>query len=81
MPKHFDLLNKVQSMLITFANEKGISLKEEFGSVDAFKQFVIAFTFRSLTDAGLATDAAYDAVFGIGAYEELAENVWNAARK
>lgn len=74
-----DLLNKVQSLLINFANESGISLKSEFGTIDAFKQFVIAFTFKMLTNLGIETEKAFDLVFGSGEYNALAESVWNSA--
>lgn len=72
-----DLLNRVQRLLIDHANAKGISLDAEFGTVDRFKEFVIAFTFRILTDAGMSTEAAFDAIFGGGAYVDLAERTWN----
>lgn len=71
------LLNRVQRLLIDFANANSISLDAEFGTVERFKEFVIAFTFRTLTDAGMSTEAAFDAIFGGGAYEDLAERTWN----
>ena len=72
-----DLLNRVQRLLIDFANQNSISLDAQFGTVDRFKEFVIAFTFRVLTDAGMSTEAAFDAIFGGGAYEDLAERTWH----
>lgn len=72
-----DLLNRVQRLLIDHANAKGISLDAEFGTVDRFKEFVVAFTFRILTDAGMSTEAAFDTIFGGGAYVDLAERTWN----
>lgn len=80
MKTGINLLNKVQSLLIGFANDNGISLHAEFGTIDAFKQFVIAFTFRSLIDLGIETSEAYDIVFGDGAYEKLANDVWAACQ-
>lgn len=75
-----ELLNKVQAFMVDFANQKGINLKTEFGTVEAFKKFVIAFTFKTLIDIGLETKAAYDLVFGSGEYEALAERVWAAVQ-
>jgi len=45
------LLNEVQKLLINFANENNISLHAEFGTVEKFKQFVIAFTIKPLKNA------------------------------
>lgn len=75
-----ELLNKVQRKIIDFANSEGISLQGEFGSVDNFKKFVVAFTIKSLVDAGTEIDKAYDMVFGSGAYNTLAETVWEASQ-
>jgi hypothetical protein len=76
-----ELLNKVQSLLIEFANQEGISLQDEFASVEDFKKFVIGFTFKILTDKGVSTKDAYDMVAGDGAYDTLAERVWNDAQR
>jgi hypothetical protein len=70
------LLNEVQKLLINFANENNISLHAEFGTVEKFKQFVIAFTIKSLTDIGVEIAKAYDIVMGDGAYNRLADEVW-----
>ncbi len=70
------LLNEVQKLLINFANENNISLQSEFGTVEKFKQFVIAFTIKSLTDGGVEISKAYDIVMGDGAYSRLANEVW-----
>lgn len=75
------ILNDVQQLLIDFANKEGIVLANDFATVDEFKRFVIGFTFKALTDIGLATDKAYDIIFGDGAYVEMAANVWNQLRK
>jgi hypothetical protein len=71
-----ELLNAVQAMLIEFANSNNISLRDEFKSVDQFKQFVIALTVKSLTDNGIETSKAFDIVFGDGSFEQLANDVW-----
>jgi len=73
-----ELLNKVQTFMIDFANSKNIRLDREFDSVEQFKQFVIAFTFKTLREIGIETDTAFDIVFGDGAYAKLAEEVWAA---
>jgi hypothetical protein len=72
-----ELLNKVQSTLIAFASEKGISLQAEFGTAEKFKQYVIAFTMRFLLDSGFSVPEAFNAVMGNqAAYQHLAESVW-----
>lgn len=74
-----ELLNKLQSLLINFANERGISLQAEFGTAEAFKRFVIGLAFKVLVDAGINTQAAFDFIFGNGEYDRLAAEVWEAA--
>lgn len=76
-----DILKKMQRLLVDFANKEGINLQDEFGTVEAFKKFVIALTFKALTDSGIETGEAYDMIFGNGQYEELAEKTWNLARQ
>ena len=71
-----ELLNAVQAMLIDFANSNNINLRDEFKSVDQFKQFVIALTVKTLTDSGIELSKAYDIVFGDGSFEKLANDVW-----
>lgn len=71
-----ELLNEVQKMLIDFANKNSISLHDEFETVEKFKQFVITFTIRSLTEIGIELSHAYDMVMGDGAYNRLADAVW-----
>ena len=75
-----ELLNRVQSLLVDFANENQIDLRAEFGTVDRFKQFVFALTFKTLTDLGLPADAAFDLTAGAGAYDALVEKTWQAAQ-
>jgi hypothetical protein len=77
MAKHLQLLNKVQEMLIDFANRKGINLADDFATVQEFKDFVIALTFKLLTENGVSTAAAFDMIAGDGAYERSVENLWN----
>ena len=80
MTKPTDLLNKVQAMLIEFANANNINLRDEFKTVDDFKSFVIAFTFKSLTEIGMAANDAYDMIFGAGEFDALASRIWNAVQ-
>ena len=74
------LLNGVKDLLVKFANENNINLQAEFGSVDEFKKFTIAFTFKQLVDLGVEVKDAYDMVLGTGEYDALVEKVWNAAQ-
>jgi len=76
---HVELLNQVQSMVIDFANRSGISLQDQFGSVEAFKKFVVGLTFKQLVEGGVPTKQAYDAVFGDNSYESMFEQTWAAA--
>ena len=77
MKLNTDILNQVQSKLVEFANNQGISLQAEFGTVDEFKRFVIAFTFKAITDLGIEPAKAYDLIFGNGEYAALVERTWN----
>jgi hypothetical protein len=81
MSKSTEILNTVQRLIIDFANKEGIDLRSEFASVEAFKQFVIAFTFKSLVDNGLEVSVAYDVIFGDGAFDKMAESIWTSARE
>lgn len=73
-------LNAVQKFLVEFANEKGIDLRKEFGTVAKFKEFVIALSIKALLDAGLEMKVALDAVLGDGTYDGIVEQVWNQAQ-
>jgi len=75
--KELQLLDAVKNLLIEFANEQGISLQDEFGSRDAFAQFVIGFTIRNLVEVcEMTVQQAYDTVMGDGAYKQLSDSVW-----
>lgn len=73
-------LNVVKNVIINFANENNIDLQAEFGTTETFKYWVMGLCFKTLVDGGVATSEAFDAVFGDGRYDELVENVWNAAQ-
>lgn len=72
-----ELLNKVQALLVEFANREGINLQAEFGTVEKFKTFVISLTIKKLTDMGVEVKDAYDMVLGEGQYDQLISTVWN----
>ena len=76
---NIELLNQVQSMVIDFANRNGISLQDQFGSVEAFKKFVVGMTLKQLVEAGASVSVAYDAVFGDNSYEDMFERTWAEA--
>ncbi len=76
MASGINLLNQVQRKIIDFANENNIDLRTQFKTVEKFKEFVIAFTIKSLVDIGMEINKAYDLVMGDGKYEELANSVW-----
>ena len=75
-----EILNEVQRLMIDFANKNSISLQSEFGSVEKFKEFVIAFTVSQLVSLGMDISQAFDVVFGAGSYSRLAEDIWNNAQ-
>jgi hypothetical protein len=72
---HLELLNEVQSMIIDQANKAGIKLSDSFATVEDFKQFVIAFAFRGMRDAGADVPTAFDSVLGHGEYDALFDRV------
>jgi len=75
------VLNEVKNLMVKVATEKCINLQDEFGTTEKFKQFVISFTIKTLVDMGVDIKDACDAVIGDGAYQQLASDVWNAAKK
>ena len=71
-----ELLRKASEFLVNQANENGISLQEMFGTTERFQQFVISLTMKTLVDAGVEVDKAYDIVCGEGSFQRLADEVW-----
>lgn len=71
------LLNGIQSLMIDFANKNNINLCDEFGTVENFKKFVVAFAIKTLVEKGMEIASAYDVVMGDGAYETLVNEVWS----
>ena len=78
--KSIEILNACQKFIVDHANTNGIVLADSFASVEEFKKFVFALTFKTLIDAGMATSEAYDLLMGDGAYEEMADRVWSMAQ-
>lgn len=77
MSKSLELVNAAQKFIIASANEGGINLRDEFETVEDFKKFVIAMTIKTLVDGGYEVAKAFDLVVGDGAFERLADEVWN----
>lgn len=75
-----DLLNKVQRFVIDYSNTHGIQLAS-LGTVQQFKQFIVALTIQTLTDNGHTMEQAFDIVFGDGSFHKLAEDVWETIRR
>jgi hypothetical protein len=73
---NLDLLNKVQQFIIDQANASGISLANEFASVQEFKNFVIGLAFKGLIDAGMEVKDAFNATLGDGSYDKLADETF-----
>lgn len=73
--KHLQLLDTVSSMLIDFANANNLDLSESFKNVQDFKDFVVGFAFKGLTDAGATVEQAFDMINGEGSYEKLFASV------
>lgn len=70
-----DLLNKVQRFVIDYSDTHGIQLAS-LGTVQEFKNFIVALTIQTLTDNGHTMEQAFDIVFGNGSFHKLAEDVW-----
>lgn len=75
-----ELLNAIKNLLVKFANENNIILAHEFGTPAKFKEFVIAFTFKQLKELGVDTKDAFDMLMGDGAFDEMANSVWESAQ-
>lgn len=74
------VLNGLRRLIIDFANEKGILLQSEFGTPEKFKEFIVALAFKILTDNGMSVKNAMDFLMGDGTYDQIANEVWNAAQ-
>ena len=77
---HKELLNKVQKMVAQVATDNGIILAVEFETRERFAHFVIALTFKTLRDIGYTTQEAMDMTLGDGAYQSIADSVWDASQ-
>ena len=77
---NMEIISRVAKYFTSAANEKGIDLQAQFGTKERWIEFVIAVTFKGLTDAGASTEKAWDILFGRGAYEELFEAVCENAK-
>lgn len=77
---NYELLTEVAKFFRDEANRQGILLSEEFESREKWLKFVVGATFKVLTDAGLSTGEAWDKVCGVGAYDQLFEQVWAKAQ-
>ena len=76
------ILNAIQTKIVEDCNERGINLNKEFESVDAFKNWVISFTIKSVQDVtGFSFQESFDLVMGSGKFEQLAKSIWTGARK
>lgn len=76
-----ELLNNVKNLIIATANKDGRSLQDDFGTVEKFKDFVIAFTLRSLTEVmGMDISEAWDIVMGDGSFQTLCDDCWTKAQ-
>lgn len=70
------IINTVKSMIVELANRNNIVLSEQFASKEDFKEFVISFTFKLLTEnMGYTTQQAFDLTLGQGAYDKLIEEL------
>lgn len=73
-------INAVRSLIIDFANQNGIDLSSEFKTAEDFKLFVISFCIKTLVSFGYSTNQAYDVVHGDGAYQQMADSVWDSLK-
>ena len=71
-----EILNQAKDLLVKFANENNINLREHFDSVADFKEFVIGFTYRFMVEQmNIPSAQAFDLVMGEGAFENLYETL------
>ena len=77
---NYELLGEVAKFFVDEANGQGVVLSEEFESREKWLEFVLGVTFKVLTDAGLSTGEAWDKICGVGAYDQLFEQVWAKAQ-
>ena len=72
---NLDILNQVQDLVIDQANAAGENLSDTFATVEDFKKFIIALTFKGLRDAGMDVSEAFDATLGAESYDALSTRV------
>lgn len=76
MTKGTQLLKQAQKIIIDFANANGISLQDEFGTPERFRQYVISYTTKTLIDRGMTIEAALDLLCGDGTYQRICDECW-----
>ena len=72
-----ELMNAVSKIVIDHCNATGIVLANEFKTRDDFTKFVVGITLTMLQKIGLDVDAAWNVIFGAGAFEQLASDLWS----
>ena len=70
---NIDLVNKIKSAYISFANENGIIISQAFKTPEELHQALIGFAINSLVRSGASVPQAFDKIMGEGAYARLAE--------
>ena len=76
------LLNAIKDEVIRIANSDSISLADEFGSPEKFKEWLISFTIinvKKTLECGIAE--AYDIVLGDGSFGDLLDSCRAVALK
>jgi len=72
-----ELLNAVKDQIINIANENGMILKNEFGTVENFQKFVFSLTIKMIMEIGnISVERAYDMVMGEGSFQNLSNDIW-----
>ena len=70
------LLNSLKAFVVEFSTKNGINLQDEFGTVDAFNNWLVAVAVTALVEQGKDIETAYDIVMGDGAFRKMADDVW-----
>jgi len=72
-----NLLNAVKDQIVKIANDNGMILKNEFGTVENFKNFVFSLTIMKVMEVGnIPLEKAYDLVMGAGSFQNLSNEIW-----
>jgi hypothetical protein len=72
-----ELLNAAKDQIIKIANSNSMNLKDEFGTPENFKNFVVSLTIKMVMDIGkISIQEAFDLVMGGGSFQKMSDDIW-----